>query len=186
MNPVKSPESGRGPREDSESSSAAARASGSLQPKALGVGPQRQEKGGAPRAVGIAGWLLVLCALLLVWQPLNLALAASSVLDSLPIGGLPLALVLLARVLVTAFGIAAGLALLGRRSGAVGMAKISLALSAAVEVFVYSTPFFPNNRAPGETPILAVGALAYYAIWLMYLFRSARVRNTFTTPNGSL
>ncbi len=58
--------SARGPREDSESApaarvgvgphaneitSAAARASDSPEPKALGVGPQRREEGGAPRAV---------------------------------------------------------------------------------------------------------------------------------------
>jgi ATP-dependent DNA helicase DinG len=39
-------------RASSESSSRAARASESLQPRALGVGPRRQEKGGAPRALG--------------------------------------------------------------------------------------------------------------------------------------
>ena len=130
-------------------------------------------------ASGIGGWLLVLCLLLLVWQPLSLGLIASSVLDALPLHGLPLALTLLGRVLVAALGIAAGLALLGRRAGAVAMARAALVLSAAADVFVYSTPYFPHNRPPGDTTIALVASLAYSAIWLAYLWRSKRVRNTF-------
>src|SRR5206468_2564253 len=78
---------------------------------------------------------------------------ASSVLDRVPMRGLPLALILLTRVAATGFGIAAGLALLARRPAAVTLAKISLIATAALDVFVYSTPFFPNNRPPGDTPI---------------------------------
>lgn len=128
---------------------------------------------------GVRGWLLVFCLLLLVWQPLCLGLLASSVIDEVAIRGVSLLLVLLLRLLVTAFGIAAGLALLGLKPSAVGMAKLSLAASAAVDVFVYATPYFPNNRLPGDTPFYVVGSLAYYGIWLMYLFRSRRVRDTF-------
>jgi len=135
----------------------------------------------APRAVNnVRGWLLILCLLLLVWQPVSLGLVASSVVDSLAVRGLPLALVLMMRVLVTAFGIAAGLALLGRRAGAVTMAKASLVVSAATDVFVYTTPFFPNNRPPGDTALVVVASLAYYGAWMMYLFRSKRVKHTFS------
>src|SRR5262245_13430319 len=96
------------------------------------------------RLPNAGGWLLLLCALLLVWHPLSLGLAASSVLDRLPTRGLPLALVLLLRLLVTALGIAAGLALLARRGGAVALAKTALLASAATDLFVYLTPFYPN------------------------------------------
>jgi len=129
--------------------------------------------------VGIGGWLLVLCVLLLLWQPLSLGLLASGVLDDLARRGLPLAMVLLLRVIVTAFGIAAGLALVNRRSGAVTLGKVSLIASAATDVFVYATPYFPSNRMPGETPFYIAAALVYYIIWLAYLFRSKRVKNTF-------
>ena len=122
----------------------------------------------------------MLCLLLLVWQPVSLGLVASSVLDSLAVRGLPLALVLMMRVLVTALGIAAGLALLRRRAGAVTMAKASLVVSAATDVFVYSTPFFPNNRPPGNTVLVVMASLAYYGVWMMYLFRSKRVKETFS------
>ena len=130
-------------------------------------------------ARGPRGWLLVLCLLLLVWQPVSLGLVASSVLDVLAIRGLPLALILVARVLVAAFGIAAGLALLGHRAGAVTMAKVSLAVSAATDVFIYTTPFFPNNRPPGDTTLVVVASLAYYGALMTYLFRSRRVKETF-------
>lgn len=128
---------------------------------------------------GVRGWLLVLVVLLLVWQPVSLGLVASRVVDAIAIRGLPLALVLLLRLVVTALGIAAGLALAGERPSAVAMAKASLVASAAVDIFVYLTPYFPNNRMPGDTPFYIVGSLAYSGAWLMYLFRSRRVRNTF-------
>jgi hypothetical protein len=132
---------------------------------------------------GIGGWLLILCVLLLVWQPLSLGLVASSVLVSLPVRGLPLALTLILRVLAAAFGIAAGLALLGRLPTAVTMAKASLIVSAVVDLFVYTTPYFPNNRPPGDTTIVLVASMAYYAIWLAYLSQSRRVQNTFGYGN---
>jgi len=128
---------------------------------------------------GVGGWLLVLCVLLLVWQPLSLGLVAADAVEGVTIHGLPLALLLCVRLIVAAFGIAAGLALLARRPGAVTLAKASIVASAATDVFVYLTPYFPNNRMPGDTPFYVGGSLAYAAVWLMYLVRSRRVRNTF-------
>jgi len=140
---------------------------------------RRQPRPADRRPQGVGGWLLLLCVLLLVWQPVSLGLVASSVLDALAIRGLPLALVLVARVLAAALGIAAGLALLRRLPAAVALAKLSLVVSAAVDLFVYTTGYFPSNRMPGDTPMVAGAALAYYGIWLTYLFRSERVRRTF-------
>lgn len=128
---------------------------------------------------GIGGWLLVLCLWLLVWQPVSLGLVASNVVDAISVRGLPLALVLIARLLVAAFGIAAGLALLARREAAVSMAKAALALSAVTDLFVYTTRFFPSNRPPGDTSLVVLASLVYHGLWLVYLFRSSRVRNTF-------
>ena len=128
----------------------------------------------------LRGWLLVLCLALLVWQPISLSLTASRVLESLPVRGLPLVLVLAMRVLVAALGIAAGLALFGRRPGAVTMAKVSLGVSAATDVLVGTTPFFPSNRVPGDTALFIGTSLAYYGAWMIYLFRSQRVKETFS------
>ena len=132
-----------------------------------------------PVKSGVGGWLLVLCLLLLVWQPLSLGLVASNELDSLGAAGRASTLVLVARLVVAGAGIAAGLALLGRRPGAVTLATASLGLSAASDVFVYTTRFFPSNRPPGSTPLYVGVSLAYSIGWIAYLVRSKRVRATF-------
>lgn len=128
---------------------------------------------------GVGGWLGLLCRVLILWQPLSLGLIASSALNSLSVRGLPLALVLVGRLAVAAFGVAAGLALWRQRSGAVALARASLLLSAAADVFVYATPYVPNNRPPGDTTLILAGSLLWYGVWLMYLWRSKRVHNTF-------
>ena len=128
---------------------------------------------------GVGGWLLLLSRLLLIWEPLNVAFSAPAALSALPIRGAPLALTLLLRLAVAAFAIAAGLALAGQRRGAVTLAKASLAVSAATAVFVYTTPYFPNNRMPGDTPFYIAASLAYYGGWFAYLTLSRRVGDTY-------
>ncbi len=135
--------------------------------------PSRFEK--AP----LGGWLQVLSRLMILWHPIFVALMISPLLDSLSIRSRSVTVILLARMLVTGVGIAAGLALRGRHAGAVGLAKVSLAMSAATDMFIYFTPSFPSNRAPGETPLWVVGTLMYYGGWILYLMRSTRVRETF-------
>jgi hypothetical protein len=120
---------------------------------------------------GARGWLLALSLTLMVWQPLSLGLTASRALEALAIRGWPLLIVIAIRVVVAGVGIAAGLAIIGRHPGAIGMAKVSLALSAATDVFVYTTSYFPNNRLPGETPFYIAGSLAYYSAWMIYLVK---------------
>jgi hypothetical protein len=122
----------------------------------------------------------LLCRVLVVWQPLAVGLAASGALSSLSVRGLPLALMIVGRLAVAAFGVAAGLALWRERPAAVAMAKASLVLSAAADIFVYATPYFPNNRPPGDSELILAGSLAWYGGWLMYLWRSKRVRNTYS------
>jgi hypothetical protein len=128
---------------------------------------------------GIGGWLLVLCGLLLIWQPISAGLVASSILSSLTIRGLPTALIVALRILVTGFGVGAGLALFGRRPAGVVLAKVSLVASAATDLIVYLTPYVPSHRAPGETPLYVLASLTYCAAWMVYLIRSKRVRATF-------
>jgi hypothetical protein len=123
----------------------------------------------------VRGWLLLLCVLLLVWQPFSLSLTTAGRLENLSLRGPGFAAVLVARLFAAALGIAAGLSLLQRKPGAVAIARASLIVSAAVDVFVYATPWYPNNRPPGDATLVLVGSLAYYAAWLAYLARSKRV-----------
>ena len=127
----------------------------------------------------VRGWLLVLCVLLLVWQPISLSLTMAGRLDSLLLRGPGFAVVLATRFLAAALGIAAGLSLMARRPGAVSLARASLVFSAAIDVLVYATPWYPNNRPPGDAPLILIGSLMYYALWLAYLSRSKRVVSTF-------
>jgi hypothetical protein len=127
---------------------------------------------------GVGGWLLVLCLLLLVWQPLSLGLVASTTLGRLPLRGLPFAMTLLGRLFAAAIGIAAGLSIVARRPAALALARGALIASAAMDAFIYSTPYVPNNRPPQDTTIALVASVAYSTIWLVYLARSKRVRNT--------
>lgn len=126
----------------------------------------------------VHGWLLLLCRLLIVGHPLSLAFTAPNAINAMSLRGAPVAIVLVVRLLVAAFGVAAGRALQHLRPGAVGLAKTALLLSAATDVVVYTTPYYPNNRVPGDTTAYVLATLAYHGLWLGYLFRSTRVRAT--------
>jgi len=133
----------------------------------------------APDKPPIRGWLLVLCGCLGVWQPLHVAGAAASALQAIPNRGWPLVLLLLVRLLATALGVSAAVALVGHHGGAVRLAHLALFLWMAVELFVYGTSIFPNNRMPGDTPLYVAATLIYSIVWSVYLWRSARVRHTY-------
>jgi hypothetical protein len=126
----------------------------------------------------VGGWLLLLCRLLVVFHPLSLAITASGALSALSVRGTAVALILILRLVVVGFGMAAGRALQTVQPGAVTLAKAALLASAATDVFVYTTSYFPNNRPPGDTMYYVAASLAYHAAWLIYLARSRRVRAT--------
>jgi Ca2+/H+ antiporter len=128
----------------------------------------------------VSGWLLLLCRLLVVFHPLSLAVTASNALSALSVRGTAVASILILRLVVVGFGMAAGRALQTVQPGAVALANTALLLSAATDVFVYTTPYFPNNRLPGDTAIYVAASLAYHGAWLVYLVRSRRVRATYS------
>jgi hypothetical protein len=114
---------------------------------------------------------LVLCGCLLLGQPARMAMNAAIEIQSLPLRGWPLAAGLVLRMVVTSVGVAAGIALYTRKHGAVALAKSALVLSAALDVLVYFTPMFPNNRYPGQTPYFVAASVLYHGIFLGYLSR---------------
>jgi hypothetical protein len=120
-----------------------------------------------------------LCRLLVVFHPLSLAITASNAMSALPARGTAVGLILLLRLVVVGFGMAAGRALQTVQTGAVNMARAALVASVATDVFVYATPYFPNNRMPGDTIYYVAATLAYHGAWLAYLSRSKRVRATY-------
>jgi hypothetical protein len=116
--------------------------------------------------------LPLLARLMTLYQPIIIGLLTSRAVDSLAIRGREVFVLLLVRMVVTAFGVGAGLALRRHHARAVGLAKVSLLLSGATELFIVLTPSFPNSRGPGETPIWVAGILIYFGGWFAYLMRS--------------
>jgi len=114
-----------------------------------------------------------------VFHPLSLAVTASNALSALSVRGTAIVSILVLRLVVVGFGMAAGRALQTVQPGAVALAKTALLLSAATDVFVYTTPYFPSNRLPGDTVYYIVASLAYHGAWLVYLARSRRVRTAY-------
>jgi hypothetical protein len=114
---------------------------------------------------------LILSALLLVYHPAVAAVRVMTDISALPVRGTPLALGIVARFIVAATSIAAGRAL-GRRLGADGLALAALTLSCALDMTVYFTSIFPNNRRPGDTPFYVAASLLYHTGWITYLWRT--------------
>lgn len=127
---------------------------------------------------GVAGWLAVLCLLLLVYHPVSFALTATMWLNAISIRGAPLVILLVSRLGITGLGVAAGIALIGTKPGALALSQVALGLSGAVDMFTYLAPVAPNNRPPGDTPYYVAGSLLYHVAWIVYVTRSTRIRNT--------
>jgi hypothetical protein len=133
---------------------------------------------------GLGGWLLVLSRVLILGQPIVVGLTTAQTLGGLTMRERPVAVLVVARALAAAFGVAAGLALNRQHRGAVRLTKLSLLVSAAIEMIVYLTPSYPSSRGPGETPVWMAGTLLFYGGWYGYLAKSKRVRATFPGTNG--
>lgn len=119
---------------------------------------------------------LVLAFLLVVWAPFNLALAASAVIDRLLDRGLAAIALLIARLAVTGFGVAAGRALWNRRPGAMMLARWASGLSLAVVVVLATTSIWPTSLAPGIREPVAIANVAWHALWFAW---------TLWSPTGS-
>ena len=130
------------------------------------------------RHSNVGGWLWLLCLMLIVWGPLQLALTIPIAFAALPVRGPILGILIAVRVALTAFGVAAGMTLYSRKPNAVSLARVSLVATAAFDLFRYHSTYYPSNRMPGDEWIETALSLAYAAAWLTYLSRSRRVRAT--------
>lgn len=127
----------------------------------------------------VRGWLLLLCALLTVWNPAILALVAASRVESAGTISTLSLMLLGIRLVVTSIGVAAGFALWQKRAGAVTLAKASLMLSALEVVGRLSTRPGLSDAPPGTRLPLALMLIVYNGSWYLYLEKSRRVRATY-------
>lgn len=135
-----------------------------LHPVELPPGSPKLAKAARP-----TGWLLLLCLLLCVWEPLTLALSASAGISAITAGQTERGAFLAFRILVAGIGVAAGIAIWNGRPHAVALAKIALGLSAAGAVIRFV--WFPGNVPPGLRLPLALLSVAFNAAWYGYLTR---------------
>lgn len=147
-----------------------------ISPEAHGTGP------GSDAPSGVRGWLLVLCLLLLVWEPVSFALTASRLLASLGNRDASVTVLLAGRLVVVGVGIGAGLALSRRQQQGVVLAQTYFVLSSALSVLLRGTSFFPSDLPPGMAAPAVALVLGYNVAWFIYLIRSARVHNTVGPP----
>ena len=122
------------------------------------------------------GWLLVLCAVLILWRPFDFVFELLQSLSSLGMRGAPGALELLFHGLVAAISVAAVRALSSRLPVAPALAAVALIGSAAATVQTLYWTALPQQTIPGTEALLSTIAVVHAAIWLIYLKRSRQVR----------
>lgn len=119
----------------------------------------------------------LLALLLIVWEPLNLALIASAFLDRLAERGWPAIALLVTRLGVTGLGVAAGRAMLSDREGWLTLARVATGLALAAAAVTMLTDIWPSSRPPGlRGPVIAL-TLTWYATWFVWTLRQREVRS---------
>ena len=119
--------------------------------------------------------VLLLIFILAVWNPASLALQASSRVWTIEMRSTLSLAFLAARLLLTSIGVAAGIALWRRRSGAVWLAKLSLMLFAIEAVVRLSSRVDLGTVPPGTRLPLALFVVVHNSAWYLYLHLSRRV-----------
>jgi hypothetical protein len=122
------------------------------------------------------GWIVLLCAVLLVWQPLSFALEAAATLPTLGMRGLAGTLELSVHGIAAALSFAAGWAMWQLSPAGPVLARMALVAGAATGVQSLYWSVLPGNVFPSDRLPLAGAIVAHAAIWLLYLKRSKRVR----------
>lgn len=121
-------------------------------------------------------WLLLLCAVLLVWQPLTFAVEAASTLPTLGLRGVQAVLELVVHGLVAAVSLAAGLALWQESPPGPLLATVAIAAGGVAGVQSLYWSVLPSDVFPSDRLPLAVATVGHAALWLVYLRRSKRIK----------
>lgn len=120
------------------------------------------------------GWLLLLCAWLLVWIPMNFAVELASSLPTLGFRGPFAILELVLHAAAAALAAAAGWALWTGSEGGIRLAIPAVAASTAVGIQSIFWTMLPNQTRPGAGLALAAVYAAAGVGWIVYLRRRAR------------
>jgi hypothetical protein len=113
----------------------------------------------------------LLVFLLVVWAPLNLALSAAALLDRLTDRGWPAIALLIGRLAVTGFGVAAGRALWNDRPGAITLVRWATGSSLCMVVVTVTTSIWPAALPPGVREPVAIATVSWHALWFLWTLR---------------
>jgi hypothetical protein len=122
------------------------------------------------------GWLLVLCAVLLLWRPLDFAMELPLTLPSLGMRGIAGGAELLLHGAVAVLAVAAVRALAGALPNGPTLAAAALVASAGASIQSLFWSALPTQVVPGSELPLAAFSTVHALAWLLYLKRSRRVR----------
>ena len=115
----------------------------------------------------------LLAFLLVVWAPLNLSITAAALLNSLADRGWPAIVLLVVRLAVTGFGVAAGRALWNQRRGAVALARWATGLSLGAVLVTTTTSIWPRPLPPGVREPVAIATVTWHALWFLWTLRQS-------------
>jgi len=122
----------------------------------------------------------LLAFVLVVWAPLNLSVSAAALLDSLADRGWRAIVLLVVRLAVTGFGVAAGRALWSQSRGAFTLARWATGLSLGVALVTATTSIWPTQLPPGLREPVAIATVAWHALWFLWTLRQQEP----TQPNA--
>ena len=111
----------------------------------------------------------IVAALLLVWEPLNFAVEALTVLPTILYRGWPAVTELAAHGMVAAVATSAALALWNTTSAARRLASIAIVLSVARTVQATWWSALPSATVPGSEPLIVLLAILVGTISLIVL-----------------
>ena len=113
----------------------------------------------------------LLAVLLAVYEPLNLALTAATLLPGLADRGWSATALLVARLAITGFGFAVGRSLWARDPRAVPLARWVTGLNLATAMLIATTRIWPSSFPPGVRGPVATVTIAWYAGWFLWTLR---------------
>ncbi len=117
----------------------------------------------------------LLAFLLVVWAPLNLAITAAAMLDSLTDRGWSAIVLLVVRLAVTGFGVAAGRALWNGRRGAIELARWATGLNLGAVLVTVTTAIWPEPLPPGVREPVAIATVTWHALWFLWALRQPEI-----------
>jgi Protein of unknown function (DUF2569) len=141
------------------------------------IGDSLGPEGRRPELYGVRGWLLFLCITLMVFLPIQIAAMLFVIFRSTTAASLQvLVLGLPVVIAANALGVVAGILLYREKPLGVRLAKIWCGLTILLSVLVV----IGDPQAVVNSPITVLRTAGLQTAWLVYLYRSERVRNTYS------